>query len=78
MYGKENENEIINQQFKQDIINAEEEKKKAYPVDIFKDRKVQKEDKKETEEQDQSLIVYKEENKIIKFIKRLFNFFAKK
>ena len=68
--GTEEENRIINQKFKKDIIQAEEEKKKVYSNEIFKDKK------EVTNSISQDLIVYKE-NIIKKFIKRLVSLFKK-
>lgn len=69
--GTEEENRIIKQKFKEDIIQSEEEKKKIYSNEIFKDKK------EVTNSISQELIVYKEENIIKKFIKRLLNLFKK-
>lgn len=69
--GTEEENRIIKQKFKEDIIRAEEEKKKIYSNEIFKDKK------EITNNISQELIVYKEENIIKKFIKRILNLFKK-
>lgn len=69
--GAEEENRIIKQKFKEDIIRAEEGKKKIYSNEIFKDKK------EITNNISQELIVYKEENIIKKFIKRILNLFKK-
>lgn len=69
--GTEEENNIIKQKFKEDIIQAEEEKKKKYLNEIFKDKREVKNNIS------QELIVYKKENAIKKFIKRILNLFKR-
>ncbi len=69
--GTEEENRIIKQKFKEDIIQVEEEKKKKYSNEIFKDKN------EVTNNISQELIVYKEENPIKKFIKRILNLLKK-
>ena len=69
--GTEEENNIIKQKFKEDIIQAEEEKKKKYLNEIFKDNREVKNNIS------QELIVYKKENAIKKFIKLILNLFKR-
>lgn len=69
--GTEEENNIIKQKFKEDIIQAEEEKKKKYLNEIFKDKREVKNNIS------QELIVYKKENAIKKFIKLILNLFKR-
>lgn len=69
--GTEEENNIIKQKFKEDIIQAEEEKKKKYLNEIFKDKREVKNNIS------QELIVYKKENAIKKFVKRILNLFKR-
>lgn len=69
--GSEEENKIIKQKFKEDIIHAEEEKKKIYSTEVFKDRKEPNTNIR------QEIIVYKEKNILKKFIKRILNILKK-
>lgn len=70
--GTEEENSIIKQKLKEDIIQAEEEKKKKYSNEIFKDEKeVNKDERNE-------LIIYKKENIFKKIVWKILAIFGKR
>ena len=69
--GTEEEKRIIKNKFKNDLIQIEEEKRKKYSSQIFKEKK------KTNNKISHEMVLYKEENAIKKFIKQIFNFFKK-
>lgn len=70
--GTEEENKIIQQKFKQDIINEEKKKQEIYSKDVFKEKEYT------YENENKDLIVYKKENLFERIIKGIIKIFKRK
>lgn len=73
-WATEKQKETINIKFKKDIEEAEEEKRKLYDVDVFKNKRQM--ERSNTEELE--MIVYKKENFISKIFNKIISFFKRK
>lgn len=70
-WGMENEKEIIRKKFQQDIIRAEEAKPKYNPDELFKDAKIKNTVLNEQQDENNSLIEYKQQGIFSKIINKI-------
>lgn len=67
-WGTENQKQIINQKFKQDIMISEQKKKEKYNnKELFSDKILEK----SSENKEKILVEYKKENVLIKFLNKI-------